>query len=457
MFSRGESLAYYYFFKKIEVEIKNEDEESEIPDGFFTLDNVYYIRILDREHEDVIDGILRKMAQEDYTRYQAILLGLVGVMPAEIEEDMYRMRNVRLAEDGFLPFEEAVSVYSYLKADSLKVNQSSFKSHFTHEKDSGALFPISPLIHVQDNNLLAKSMKRITDTVFLDRIRLEFAGLCSQILSADRSTVEDLDVLINTCRKASSYINLGLEGLSGENIILSEQFLKDNPLISIFRVGFGLALELKWEAERWAETAWVFRQALKPDFWGGLWGGTLKGIIQKRPRFFSGFQEGEEYKEFEHISQVENCRNILHRLIVLDRLIEILTSRYALDKDIIKDSLFTFHPLLFNFWARIQLKLDQGFSVLSLEEARGFFQLLRAGSRKLPYLMTDFKEIFIKDILIYASDWKRGDTRLLNETLSLLWEEFVEEYAWVATDDLDGRFSRFILIQETMSGGSGQR
>ena len=33
-------------------------------------------------------------------------MGLSGVAPAEVEEEMYRRRNVRLSEDGFLPYEE---------------------------------------------------------------------------------------------------------------------------------------------------------------------------------------------------------------------------------------------------------------------------------------------------------------------------------------------------------------
>lgn len=441
----GISLAQYYFFKNIRVVINTGDEVYDLADDFFTLDGLYYIQILDKKHENAIGNILRQMAREDYDLYQASLLTIAGVISTEVEEEMYRIRNMRLAEDGFLPYQEAISVYSYLKIGSLKVDQSPYKLHYLSEKERNESVPVTPLLYVRGNNLLAKSSENINDTILLDRMRLEFAGICNQILSADGLMVDDLEVLVEICRKTAGYINIALEKLSGGNFTLSEQFLKNHPLISVFRAGFGLALELKWEADRWIKSAWFIRQDLKPDFWGDEWGGVLIGILQKRPRLFSGFQEGEEFVDFEQLSEIEDCRTILHRLIVLDRLLGTLTARFPLEKDNIKPSVETFHSLLFNFWARSQLKLDPGFSSLSLEQARDFFSLVRAGTDKAPFRIPGFKDIFIGDFISYASEAEPDDVRKLKEALSVLWQKFVEEYAWVATSDIDGRFADFHL------------
>ena len=447
LYSDGRLLAHYYFFNKILVEITEKDEASDLPEGFFTIDDLYYIRILDKENERVIANLIRQLAQEDYDRYQSLLLSLAGVLPDEVEEEIYRLRNVRLAEDGFLPVDDAISVYSYLKADSLKVKDSPHKLQFPIEEENETLVPISPFSHAPDNNLLTETAESMTDVLFLDRVRLEFAGLCNQIFSADGLRVENLEDLIRVCRKAAGYLNMGLDSLSGGNIKLSEGLLKDNPLIAIFRVGFGLALELKWEAERWLKEAWFMGQAFKPVFWGDDWGGILVGLLQKRPRLFSGFGEEEEFKDFEQLSEVEDCRSILHRLMVLDRLLEIVTAKYPLEKDTIKDPLLSFHPLLFNFWARRQLRFEPGFATLSLEQVRDLFRLLRAKSKKPPYQMPGFKDIFIEAFMSYASDLEPHDRPLLKETLFMLWEKFLAEYAWVATADLDERFARFVLIR----------
>ncbi|MDY7036848.1 MAG: DUF6178 family protein [Thermodesulfobacteriota bacterium] len=447
LYSDGQYLTYYYFFKTIQVEIKEGDEVYDLPDDFFTLDNLYYIRILDKEHEEIIENILRKMAQEDYERYQALLLGLVGVLPVEAEENMHRMRNVRLAEDGFLPYDEAISIYSHLNADSLQESGSEYKAYDISVDDTLELVPFTHLDHAMGNDLLAKCFSRITDNRFLDRIRLEFAGLCNQILSADSLRVDDIKVLVNVCRKAAGYINIGLERLSADDIDSSEQYLKKNPLISFFRVGFGVALELRWEAERWIKDAWFIREGLKPDFWGDEWDGVLVGILQKRPCFYVGFQEGTTYRGFEKLSEIEDCRIILHHIIVLDRLLNILTAKHHLDRDRVKDPFLTFYPLLFNLWARVRLKLDPGFSSLSLDQVRDFFKLLRSKGQRPPYRMPGFKKTFIRDIMSYATDFEHDTANRLKETLSLIWEKFVEEYSWVGTTDIDERYTKFIITK----------
>ncbi len=99
LFSEGEYLAYYHFFRTLEVVvISDKDEVFNIPDGLFSLDGVFYMRVFDPQYRQTMENIIRVMADEDLTRYQALLLGLAGVLPAEVEEEMYRLRNVRLAE-----------------------------------------------------------------------------------------------------------------------------------------------------------------------------------------------------------------------------------------------------------------------------------------------------------------------------------------------------------------------
>ncbi len=170
----GNLQAYFYFSKALEVIIK-EDDNFEPPEGFITFDNLFYIRIRDKDHEEGIEQILRTMANENYNLYQALLLGLAGVIPAEVEEEMYRIRSVRLAEDGYLPFEEAISVYTHQKADLLKKDESEYKLYLPDDVHSRALVPMTPFMHAQGDNLFAKSLVRITDSPFS---RQASSGIC---------------------------------------------------------------------------------------------------------------------------------------------------------------------------------------------------------------------------------------------------------------------------------------
>jgi hypothetical protein len=444
LFSEGELLAYYHFFKSIEVIIKAEDEVFEIPAGFFSLDGIFYIGVTDSEHREFIEHIIRVMANEDFDRYQALILGLAGVLPAELEEEMYRSRNVRLAEHGFLPFEEAVSIYAPLDPETLTIEKRPELPHVLSDEDIRDIIPISPLYHAGAKTMLTEATSRITDPLFLDKIRLEFAGLCNQVLSADNLLVNEFDVLIRTCRKASGYVNLALERACGRDISMAQQLLKSQPLGSLFRVGFGLALKLKWEAERWLEGSWFYRLELGTEFWGENWGGMLAGLVAKRPRRYVGLQGGEEYGDFEWLSELGECLQVLRRVMVLDSLLERLAARYQIDEGVIQSSELSFRQLLFSFWARLLLDIEPSFSRISLKQTRSFFQLLRAGKSKPPYRMPGFEEKFVNDFMAYAADSDPEAASILENTLSLIWQEFREEYERVSLSDLDGRYSKFV-------------
>ena len=442
----GNLHAHFYFYNALEVKIR-EDDNFESPEGFITFDNLFYIRILDKDHEETIEQILRTMSDENNILYQTLLQELAGLIPAQIEEEMYRQRGVRLAENGYLPFEEAISVYSYQNADLLKKDGSKYRLYLPDDAHARAMVPVIPFMHARGDNMFVKSLSEISDNLLLDRLRLEFAGLCNQIFSADGVRFEGLEVLINISKKSAGYINMGLERLSGGDIEIAGEYIKNNPLISIFRVGFGLSLELKWETERWLNRSWFFRQGLNPYFWGDEWGGILKGILEKRPLFFSGLREGNEYRPFESLSELDKCHDILYRLISLDGLFERISSEYPLDTEMLKDPLLNLYPLLFSFYARRQLNLGHGFLPLSLEQTREFFRVMRGEEKAPPFRMPGFKDIFIGEFISYGTTVDPGQTELLKDTLSRMWDEFSEEYAMVEESDLDARFTKFIMIE----------
>ncbi len=441
----GNFHAHFYFFKILEVKIKDNDDFSP-PEGFITFDDLYFIRILDREHEEEIEQILRSMALTDHNRYQALLLGLAGVIPAEIEEEMYRLKGVRLSEIGYLPFEEAMSVYAYQKIDSFKKEHSEYKFYYPEEDEILDLVPVTPLVVIKGSNLFTVAVSGIEDHLLLERLQLEFAGLCNQILSADNTEIEGIEVLTRITGKASGYISIGLEKLSGGDVNGAVNYVKNHPLISLFRAGFSLALELKWEGERWIKNAWFRQQDLDYSFWGEHWGGALEGLLRKKPLYYANEGEGDNYRDFGRLEEVEKSRIILRRIILIDRLLEAITLKLPEIKDFSVDPALNFYPIIFTFWARNKLLLESGYSPLSLKEAAEFFNLIRDGQTVPPYNIDKFRDIFISDMTSLLNIEERERAELPAETLAILWKEFSEEYAMVKASDLNAKFSRFILI-----------
>ena len=444
LFSDGQSLAYYHLFRCVEVVVKAEDEAFEVPTGFFSLDGIFYIKVIDPEHREFLEELIRVMAREDYDRYQALVLGLANVLPAELEEEMYRVRNVRLGEHGFLPFEEAVSIYAPLDPETLNIEKRPQLSDVSSDDEIHDIIPVSPLYHAGEKTMLTEATSRITDPLLLDKIRLEFAGLCNQILSADNLLVNEFDVLIRTCRKAAGYVNLALERICGRDVYKAQHLLKSQSLVSLFRVGFGLAIKLKWESERWLEGSWFNGLGLDTEFWGEAWGGILAGLVGRRPRRYVGLHEGEEYRDFEWFSELGESLEVLRRLMVLDSLLERLAEHYQINVDTIQSSGQTFRQFLFNLWAHLLLNLEPSFSRISLKQTRSFFKLLRTGESTSPYQMPGFKEKFVNDFMAYAADSDPEAASILRDTLSMIWQEFLEEYERVSLRDLDRRYSKFI-------------
>ena len=437
------NIVYFSLFKSIRVEIINEAESYNLDKGFITFDGLFYFKVIDKVNEKLIENILRTMANKDLLKYQAFLLNIIGIIPAEAEEEIYRCKNIRLAEHGFLPFEEAVSMYTPLSPDALDLEEPSEKDYVIIDEDVGEPSPFTPLIYAQEKNLLTEAASRTTDPLFLDRINLEFAGLCNRIISADNIHIEKLEDLISISQKTAGFLNLTLEKLFDKDISSAERLLKKNHLISIFRVGFGLIMELKWKAGRWLKSSWFYRSGLDFSFWGNKRGQTLKGILQNKPLLYADFLKGKEFKNFERISELNASHILLDYLIVIDRVLENLTKVYPLKTGSCREENITCYYLIFNFWSRKLLNLEPSFAEIPTEKIKDFFSLIRSGIEKPPYRMPWIEDVFIRDFMEYSSGLDPEERSRLKEMLSIIWNEFQEEFEFVSVSDLDWRFSSF--------------
>ena len=452
LISDQEGLVYYYLYRSILVEVRDEDEELfEAGPEFFTIDGFFYIRPIREDQRETIEALIRTMAQEDTLKYQALLTMLAGVLPAELEEDMYRIRNVRLAEHGFLPREEAMAVYAPLNPESLKTKKQGASAWPTAGLEDADVAPRWPLQAIQGQNLLTKTISNLSDANLLDRIRLEFAGLCNQIVSAEGLLNWDIDNLKKIQVQAAGYLNMILKERcqnewGNENLETAENLLRMNSLESLFRAGFGLALNLKWKTERWLKACWFHEAGLEPSFWGQKWGRTLTGILKKRPLFYCGDESISGFRHFKSLSDLSSTTVVLDLLDGLDSLMAELTKAYPLDPSDSESIDLTYYQLLFTLWARQLLDLEPGFKAVSLEQARGFLSLLRAGDTEPPYRMFGFEERFLKAFELPDPDPAYNINKNLEDALARTWRDFSDEMETVPTDALDAKYSQYILI-----------
>lgn len=458
----------FYLFHNLEVRVREHDQDpSEFGEGFFTLDQVYYVRFLkmppapgdsaigEEERRGFLMKFLQRLAEHDHLVFQNVLLEATHVIPAETEEEEYHWRNVRLADKGFAPLDEAVGIYQAIQPADLKVQSPKSIPGAAEASSSTLPVPAYPLREMEEDNHFSRALARIGTDHVLTHIQWEFANLCNQIIVADHKRIRDREQLRRIVAKACGYMSIGLERLQGEgekkvDPVASAAVLTRYPLISLFRLGFGAALEIKWQAERWLSTAWFAKAGLRLTFWGEQWMGVLGGILVKKPLFYDNYRTGVLYREFESMADVDQAGHVFRQVQAIDRLLALMTIELQPPETY---RFLTWKNVLLTLWARHRLGLkEEKLNPLALKPFTRFFgELLPgepspdpAGARRVPDSM---KTAFV--------EWLARDTGLkdyeISEKLGRVFEDlFTEieaEYGRVAAKDLDARFVQLFLLK----------
>jgi len=454
----------FYLYRNIEVRIREHDQDlSELSSDFFSLDDSYFIRIVepvkdeadqisDDQRKKFLTKFIKHLADFDHRTYQHVMLEATHVLPAESEEKCYHWRNVRLAEKGFLPFDEAVGIYQPIKPQNIgqyKIDR------LPNSDDSSAVFSISqyPMRLLKEDNHFTRALATLAGSPALPGIQAEFASLCNRIIVADHKTVRDRQELRQIVKKACGFISLGLERLAKDQADMNprqaaELFIK-YPLAQIFRVGFGGALDLKWQAEKWVDQSWFAAAGLRLTFWGEQWLGVLGGLLLKKPLFYDNYQSGVLYREFNRQEDIQATEDILNQIKAVDKLLSLMTLQLAHPASY---GFLTYKNLVLTLWARHYLKAPtQPLQAVAFKDFQPFFEDLLPGRpdpaaakpRSVPQAM---KNHFL--------EWLAADTGLkdfeitegLGRTFEDLFTDIESELGRVAAQDLDPRYIQMFLL-----------
>jgi len=462
-------LLEFILFNNIEVRLREHDQDpGDFEEGYFTLDNVFYVRPhplrfpppddsifqdpADAEPaRDFIEKFVRALADYDYVTYQRMLLEATSLIPAETEEGVYRMRCVRLAEKGFLPFDEAVSVYRPLAVEDLLRQKSKFIAA-EPEPELMAGVPVTTTASIEPENLFARSLAAVASDAVLRQLQAEFATLCNQLIVADQKKVLAKKDLKPTIKKASGYLSIGLRCIHSEIGRASEpsparmaEVLQRYPLIGIFQVGFKQALVLKWRSEKWVARSWFADNGLALTFWGENWLGVLGGLLLKKPLYFDNYRSGQMYRDFQTVEDIETTSADLDSIINFDRLLGQLNIELP---PVPSDSFLTFKNLMLTQWVRYERDLSPGTVPLPLAQFKAFFETLWTGNdgkrRILPQRKTDF--------LRWLSQKSGRTLENLSDQYGLvlenLFKELEAEYAGVLPENLAPRYIHLFLIEK---------
>lgn len=330
--------------KNIRIHIKNGEEPLDFKDEEtrpFTLDGTYYIEVINPKFHDCIEKLLNHIASLDLNFYLRLLEQVNWEIGVELEERAFRFREARLADKGFPSFDEALSLFQYLNPQRLKLMLEEKKIHYIDiPKDS--LPPNFPMLLKEHRMFFSICLNELEDEYLLDRIKMELAYIANQALVVDQPENIDISVLKESLKKVGSYLSIGLEIMSGGDILQAKRYLSEIPLKFLFQIGFGRALELKWKAERILKKGWYSDKGLPISFLGFPWEERIEGLLKKRPLFFSETDEigFREFRSLEEIRLVERELNLIEFVIKLISSIEFTYSDGLIWKTVLLNAFF---------------------------------------------------------------------------------------------------------------------
>jgi hypothetical protein len=453
-----------YLFQNLEVRIREHDQDpSDFGDEFFTVDNTYYFKFIDLPAESesekladaqrraLLERLTQGLAARDHRTFQSVLLEAAHIIPAESEENCYRWRSLRLAEKGFLPFDEAVGIYQPLKPAELDKKGKKFIPR-TADQISTLPVPIAPLKELKQDNHFTRALQKIEAANVLQLVQTEFANLCNQIVVADHRTIGEREQLQQIVKKASGYVSIGLERLQKDEKVdpaRAAALITRYALQDIFRAGFGAAMELKWRAEKWLSKCWFARADLKLTFWGEQWMGIVGGLLVKKPLFYDNYQSGVLYREFASLEDIRQTEAVFDQVVAVDHLLSLMNielhspSRYGF---------LTFKNLLLTMWARHYRGLKgEKLKAMTIKQFLPFFEKLLPGptdpdSQPARIIPLKMKTAFL--------NWLAAETALkvyeLSERLGQIFEdlfnEIESELGRISGTDIDPRFVHLFLL-----------
>ncbi|MDJ0882828.1 MAG: DUF6178 family protein [Desulfobacterales bacterium] len=453
------NLVEYYLFNSIAIRMREHDQDpADFGPSFFSFDNFFYVRILDipateplgealqKQHRRLVRRILERLAEDDHVHYQRLLLAAMNVVPAEAEEEAYRLRNVRLAEKGFLPFEEAVGLYQPLRFDHFHQTAARFQSLVA---DENTRLPMAPLDLIASDQLFHQALRAIPPGEALDQIQSEFASLSNRITVADRLKPESRAALSVAVHKACGYLSIGLERLEPTPPLAASaaRNLQAFTLEGLFRLGYSQAVVLKQEAENWVTASWFARAGLPLTFWGETGLGVLGGLLLKRPLFFDRDRQGHRYREFHCLDDIQATGAQLAQLRAIDRLldqmpIEKLPRRYGH---------LTYQNVLLTLWARSALGLADDLQPIAREAFGVFWESLflpppQGTTPAGRVIGDDRRQAFLQWLARQTGSDADELADAVGAALTSLFDELQTEYGRVSRASIDPRYIHHFLV-----------
>lgn len=285
-------------------DIEDEDarHEAERQDGG------YRFEFRDPEHGKLFATLLRVLLRDDQDFCRELLEAVRWEADAELEESVYRQRRVRLAEQGFPDPVEAREIYARLTPGQLEPAGAKGRGEAA---GPGIPSPGTVLSAAPPRDLLAEVLAAGLD----EATAWELTYLVNKVMMADRVDVGDAEQVRQVVTRTYATLNLALEYLVADDSQAATETIHRHYLEHLFRLGYGLVLELRERARALAGSG------IGP-YLEGPFRGLVAALRQPFPAFYAGLENPEDgsARPFATRRELDLAGRWLDRLELLQRL-----------------------------------------------------------------------------------------------------------------------------------------
>lgn len=430
--------------RNIDVVIRDHDEDlSHLSRDYFTIDDTFYVRVKpdaeqflpdsmgDLDRGQFIREFLNRLADEDYAKYQGLLLESHALMNTEVEEQLYRIKTGRLEEKGIPSFESALGIYTMLPAE-----------HITKRRRRHSDFRLNPPILP---GMLAEKQARPMPDLNPAKLALpedfeqEFATLVNSVLVADQIKINERKDMNLAVAKAMGYLRIAFETLEHDQKLSPLQAINMYATGQLFTFGFSQALKLKWRSQAWLKQSFIVKNKLGVKFYDEDGMGVLSGLFLKRPLYFNNYQQGNMYREFADWGDIERTSAVLTEIKAVDDLL-LKTGLVVLSDPHNNNYPLTWKILLLTLWVRHELNYEINLDAIAIEALHDFWPLLFTNGKVRPDAEQKFTTWLKR--LSHVETMEEGGLNAIHK----LFMELEQNYSQITPRNLDYRLITLFRI-----------
>jgi hypothetical protein len=223
------------------------------PDGFFVLELTG-----DDDAQRLAGQLLEDLYRADAGLARHTIMAARAELPSELEEQSYRWRAGRLADQGYVDFYDALELFRPLAADQVQISEGTADRPARDESGApvdGPQLPLAVAEELLGRGFLARAIAAITEPGEAERIEAALLVLVNKVLAAGRAKPGAPEVVRRGALYATATLSLGLEVVVRGDATRAAHALHTIALQRLFRVGYTVTQRLARLAQALAPRA----------------------------------------------------------------------------------------------------------------------------------------------------------------------------------------------------------